>query len=118
MKDNELKENLVKAFQEKLKEQISTEGNIYSRGENVAIQRVINIQATLQNDLNILELLSEEGTKLNFSGNVDFSIKVENGLIDKMCNPFSVIGVIGKYLVNKDEFVFDERIIISLTNYK
>jgi hypothetical protein len=112
MKNNELKNELENAFDEKLKDQISKAGNI----ENMPIIKVLYIHASLQNDLNILELLSEEGTNLRFSGYIDFTTNAENGTIDKKYNHFNPISVRGKYLGTKKEFTFDEKITIGLSD--
>ncbi len=116
MKDIELKERLIKAFEEKLKKQISEDRNVKFKGENIAIVEVLNVKAFLESDLNILELLSNEKANLRFTGYIDFSIKVENGTMDKKYNHFNPINVNGMYLEKKKEFVFDERILFSLIN--
>jgi len=82
----------------------------------IPIIKVLHIKATLQNDLNILELLSEEGTNLRFAGHEDFTINVENGTIDKKYNHINPISVRGKYFGNKKEFIFDKKITIGLSD--
>ncbi len=113
MIDRELKENLVKAFQEKLKKQILDDGHIFTRGRKIAIKDVGIIHATLQNDLNIIELLSENGTNLRFEVGIKVTVNIENDTLDENYS-FSVIGIRGKYILDKNEFDFNEKILFNL----
>lgn len=116
MKDNEFKEILTKDFEKKLKEQLGKNRNLNSRGENFAIHEVIKIQAFLQTNLEIVELVSGERINFSFYGFIDYSIKIEDGIIEKMHNQFSPISVTGKYIGNTWEFDFDEIITLNITN--
>jgi hypothetical protein len=111
----ELKQNLEKAFAQCLKKQIIKDAKI---SEDISVLNVINVQATLQNDLNIVDLMSNKGTNLQFCGKLDFTIEIEGGSIDKMNIQYIVSSVKGKYLFKKNEFIFDENIIVSLINYQ
>ena len=72
MKDSEFTENLVKAFVEKLKKQISTEGKLLMSEKEVKIEKIIDLSVTIQpGSLDLNQLLIQNSTNMRISGKIE-----------------------------------------------
>ena len=115
MNNNEDFKGLIEnAFKMKLKSQILSEKEIHLRGELSAIENVEYITPTLQNTLNILELLSDEGTNVDFVGEIRLSVKCNSTDSISHSRKFAANNIKTRYNTDKQEFVFLDIISFNI----
>lgn len=115
MNNNEDFKSLVEnAFNRKLKDQILLNKEIHSGGKIIEIENVEYITPTLQNTLNILELLSDKGTNVNFAGEIRLSVKCNSTDSISHSRKFAANNIKARYNTDKQEFVFLDIISFNI----
>lgn len=118
MKVNEFSEKIENAFKEKLKEQISNEGQLMISGKALKIERISWLTATLQSgSTNLNQLLVEDtGANVNFAGVIEI---YPNGEGDDMkpseIYSFEAVGIRVNFNTEKRKFEFESE--ITLCNF-
>lgn len=118
MKKRDLKEELEKAFQEKLKAQISLSGELSMSGILVEIKKFDILSTTLHPDsLDFFQLLEQSKTNLHFAGmfEVYFNGEYQDFKSNEFYN-FESFGVNVVYNPEEKKFEFESDITLSNLN--